>query len=415
MDSIRTLLSIAAADDTEIVQFDVKTAFLYGTLDEDIYMDPPQGLEVPSGFVCHLKKSLYGLKQASRFWNKKFNDFLTRYDLLPSSADPCVYVSSGEPRIITTIVVDDGLAICPSKHHLDDMICYLKEHFEITQGSAEMYVGLHISRDRKTRRLWIDQTQFISNMIQKYGYGDAHPVSTPMDCNVHLQAPLKDDQSHIPDYPYQSIVGSLLYCATITRADIATATTTVAKFSSNYTEIHCTAVKRILKYLRGTTHFAICYSGSEKSNLLTSFSDADYAGDLDDRKSRSGCILMLNHGPISWLSCKQQCTASSTTESEYIAACLTAKETVWSPRLLADMGYCQSSPTQLFSDNQAAIRLVANPKYHKRTKHIDVVYHLIREFQEHGEIIVSYVHTADQLADILTKALPRTSFSNFAP
>ena len=130
MDSIRTLLSIAVADDTEIVQFDVKTAFLYGTLDEDIYMDPPHGLEVPSGFVCHLKKSLYGLKQASRCWNKKFNDFLTRYDLLPSSADPYIYVSSGEPRIITTIVVDDGLAICPSKHHLDDMICYLKEHFE---------------------------------------------------------------------------------------------------------------------------------------------------------------------------------------------------------------------------------------------------------------------------------------------
>ena len=305
--------------------------------------------------------------------------------------------------------MDDGLAICPSKHRLTDMICYLKEHFEITQGSAEMYVGLHISRDHKTRRLWIDQTQFILNLLQKYGYADAHPVSTPMDSNVHLQAPLKDD-SDIPDYPYQSIVGSLLYCATITRADIATATTTVAKFSSNYREIHCTAVKRILKYLRGNTHFAICYSGSAKSNLLTSYSNADYAGDLDDRKSRSGCILMLNHGPISWLSRKQQCTTSSTTESEYIAACLTAKETVWSRRLLADMGYPQSSPTQLFSDNQAAIRLVANPEYHKRTKHIDVVYHLIREFQEHGEIIVSYIHTADQLADILTKALTPDKF-----
>ena len=222
------------------------------------------------------------------------------------------------------------------------MISYLKEHFEVTQGSTQYYVGLRITRDRFTRSLWIINRGTSCDMIQKYGYADSHPVSTPLDSNVHLQAPLKDDDASIPHFPYQSIVGSLLYAATATRPDIYYAVTTVSKFSTNFREIHCTAVKRILKYLRGTSDFTICYSDRLRQIILIAYADADYARDLDNRKSRSGCLMMLNHGPVAWLSRQQQCTTSSTTESEYIAACLTAKETVWARRLLHDMGFSQT-------------------------------------------------------------------------
>ena len=141
------------------------------------------------------------------------------------------------------------------------------------------------------------------------------------------------------------------------------------------------------------------------NHVLLAYTDADYAGDLNDRKSRSGSVLLLNSGPVLWISRKQPCTATSTTESEYVAASLTSKEVVWARRLLLDLGFSQATPTPLLSDNQSAIRLVQNPEFHKRTKHIDVVYHLIREIQARGEITISYVPTRLQLADILTKAL----------
>jgi hypothetical protein len=147
------------------------------------------------------------------------------------------------------------------------------------------------------------------------------------------------------------------------------------------------------------------------NHVLLAYTDADYAGDLNDRKSRSGSILFLNDGPVLWLSRKQPCTATSTTESEYVAASLTSKEIVWARRLLHDLGFPQSNPTPLFSDNQSAIRLVQNPEFHKRTKHIDVLYHLIREFQSRGEITLFYVPTRLQLADILTKPLTPDIFA----
>lgn len=174
-------------------------------------------------------------------------------------------------------------------------------------------------------------------------------------------------------------------------------------------QVYVTALKRIFKYLRGTFDFAICYSGSSVPNLLTAYSDADYTGDLDDRKSRTGCCLIFNNGPTTWFSRKQQCVAVSTTESEYIAASITGREAQWARRLLINLGY-EQPPTRLFSDNQAAIRLVLNPEYYKRTKHTDVAYHKIRELQQRGEISVTYVSTHLQLADILTKALPPEKF-----
>ena len=414
-ESIRILLSIAGADGLILVQFDIKTAYLNSTIDEVIFMDLPIGFEEwfyknfpgSRGKVCRILKGLYGLKQSARSWNTTFSAFLRAYSLLQSSADPCIFYSTTTPRLILALWVDDGLAMCQDKTLLSKMIAHLRTTFEITVGDADVYVGLHITRDIAARKLYIDQQRFTETILVKYGFQDSNTVSTPCDPHVPLSnPPAGDTDAIIPLFPYQEIVGSLLYLATHSRPDIAHAVSVVAQFASNFREIHCTAVKRILKYLRGTTDFALCYSGdSSDLHSLTAFSDADYAGDPTDRKSRSGSILFLNGGPVIWLSRKQPCTATSTTESEYVAASLTSKEVVWARRLLADLGFSQSSPTPLYSDNQSAIRLVQNPEFHKRTKHIDVLFHLIREFQARGEISVSYVPTRLQLADILTKAL----------
>jgi hypothetical protein len=157
-----------------------------------------------------------------------------------------------------------------------------------------------------------------------------------------------------------------MYLAVISQPDIATSTTTISQYISNPREQHITAVRHIMKYLRGT------------SNIISSYSNADYGGDLDDRKSRSGCVVMLNEGPIIWFSCKQKCVATSTTESKYISTSITSKETVWARRLMIDMGFPQPKPTPHFSDNQVAIRLVMNSELHKRSKHVDIAFYKIR-------------------------------------
>lgn len=178
------------------------------------------------------------------------------------------------------------------------MLNYLKKTFEITVGDADVYVGLHITLDRCQKSIYIDQQRFTETLFIKYGFQDANSVSTLADPHVHLSSLRSDDEEAFPIFPYQEIVGSLLYLATYSRPDIAQAAATVSKFSSNFREIHCTAVKRILKYLKGTTDLALCYSASSNLNQLITYADAGYAGDLDDRKSRSGTVLILNNAPV---------------------------------------------------------------------------------------------------------------------
>ncbi|UYV63214.1 hypothetical protein LAZ67_2003462 [Cordylochernes scorpioides] len=206
--------------------------------------------------------------------------------------------------------------------------------------------------------------------------------------------------------PYRQTIGSLMYLMTGTRPDIAYAVSRVSQFMNNPGPSHWTAVKKIFVYLKATKNIGICFGGSSCTTYLIGFSDADFAGDLDTRKSTTGYVFMLNNGPISWCSQKQNCVSLSTTESEYIAASKATKEAIWLRQLLRELHQEQVKPTTIFCDDQICIRLVHNPEYHKRTKHIDISYHFIRDhFQKHA-IDLLYVCANDQAADIFTKALP---------
>ena len=262
------------------------------------------------------------------------------------------------------------------------MITYLQHHLEVTIGTDDMYIGLPLTRDRPKRLLYVDQQRFIESMLVKFGCANANPVSTLADLNVQLQSPRLDDDSAIPDFLYQELVGSLLYVQISTRLDITHAINKVSQFSSNFQQIHCTTVSPIAKYQRGTFDYSLCYDGTGSHNVLQTYADANYVGNLDDRKSRSSCVVLLNKVPIMWLSRKQLCTATSTIESKYIDASLASKETVWVQRLLSDIGLAQTCATPLHSNNQSAIRVIHNPEYHKRTKHIEIHYHVVWEIQQ---------------------------------
>ena len=208
---------------------------------------------------------------------------------------------------------------------------------------------------------------------------------------------------------YRQLIGSLMYLAAVTRPDLAYTVATLSKFLDSSTGEHWNASKRVLRYVAGTTDLKIIY-GRERSNELVAYSDADWANCVNTRRSTSGVVLLLNGGPIVWFSRKQGVIATSTTDAEYVAAHDAGKEILWTRQLLKEINCDQNKPTTLYCDNAAAEKLIVNPKFHRRTKHIDVKYHYTRELVENGIINVKHISSNQQLADILTKSQTKNSF-----
>ena len=246
-------------------------------------------------------------------------------------------------------------------------------------------------------------------LLEKYGLSEVTTVSTPMDTNVKV---LMDD-SHskkVNPVQYQSMVGSILHAARATRPDIAHAVGIVSKFNSQPTEAHLTAVKRIFRYHKGTLDIVLQYKAS--GIPLVGYSDAHWASDLDNCHSTSGNAFVMSTGAINWLSRKQATVALSTAEAEYIASSSATQEAIWLRQLTSDLKLKVDAPNEIVEDNQDAIALAKNPVGHKRTKHIDIQYHFIREAVQAGIIGLTYYPSKDMVADIFTKPLPKVQFEN---
>ena len=263
--------------------------------------------------------------------------------------------------------------------------------------------------DESTKTIRLNQSRYLLKILEKYGLTEAKTVSTPADPNVKL---LRDDgwSKKVNSIRYQSMVGSLLHAARATRPDIAQAVSVVSKFNAEPTEAHLTAVKRIFRYLKGTVNLALQYQA--KGGELIGYSDSDWANNVDDRHSTTGNVFLMSGGAVSWISQKQATVALSTAEAEYIALGSATQEAIWLRRLMTDLNINQAKPMVIREDNQGAIAMAKNPVGHKRTKHIDVKHHFIREAIHAGTIVLEYCQTNQMIADILTKPLPRTQFEN---
>jgi hypothetical protein len=421
MDSLRVITSVAASKDLHLFQIDVQTAFLHGEINREIYVHQPEGYVVPGSEkkVWRLKKGLYGLRQSAVLWNKRIHKTLIRLGFVQSTADPCVYTRmTGGVTMILALWVDDGLFAFSDMEAGQSVIKALQTEFKIRVSPAEHFVGLVINRDRANKSLHLSSPAYIDKLLEKFSMSECNPVKIPADKSVDLSKSMAPDteemRSKMTQYPYRQLIGSLMYAAITIRPDIAYIVNQLAQFCEDPGEKHWQAAKKVLRYLSATRRFGISFSGGDKesANTLIAFSDADYARDIDTRRSTSGFLFMLNGGVVSYCSRKQKCTARSTMESEYIAASEGASEAVFLRRLLSQIGVTQSSPTPFYCDNQAAISLVHNPEHHSRAKHIDVRYHFIREQQANGIINITHVPSESQLADILTKPL---DFDSFAP
>lgn len=303
MNSIRVVLGLAASMNLEIEQLDVKTAFLHGDLEEDIFMEQPEGFEIEGRkhMVCRLRKSLYGLKQASRQWYKKFDSFMIVNGFERTISDHCVFIqrSSENDFIILLLYVDDMLIVGPNSIKIQKLKNKLNESFDMKDlGPVKKILGMQILRDRKKGKLWLSQENYIEKVLERFNMDKAKSVSCPLAAHFKLsksQSPSSEEErEEMEKVPYASAVGCLMYAMVCTRPDIGYALGVVSRFLANPGKEHWTAVKWILKYLRGTSKLCLCF-GSDR-HVLQGFTDADLAGDIDTMRSTSGYLFTFAGG-----------------------------------------------------------------------------------------------------------------------
>jgi hypothetical protein len=415
------LLSIVVAFDFEVEQMDVKTTFVHGDLEEEIYMKRLEGFVVKGKkeLVCKMKKSLYNLKQSPRMWHKKFDTYMLGLGFTRSKEDQCVYLKLiGDHFIYLVLYVDDMLLIGNNKEIIQDVKTQLSSKFDMKDlGAANFILGMEIKRDQKNRKLWLNQRKYVETILQRFNMQECKMVRVPIPIGVKLSADqcpkTQEEEEDMSCVPYASVVGSLMYAMVCTRLDIAHAVGVLSRYMSKPRKEHWTIVKRVFRYLCGTTSYGLCYQGRpglDKVLDIHGFVDADWAGDMDRRRSTSGYVFNLFGGAISWMRKRQSVVALSTTKVEYMATTHASKEAVWLQRLCSGIGLVQQD-VRIDCDSQSAIFLAKNPTYHSKTKHIDVQYHFVRDMVEEKKVLLMKVDTLKNVADSLKKYVSTENFS----
>lgn len=399
MATIRMIMSLATQQNWELKQLDIPTAFLNGTLETDIYIKPPRGINVNKDKVLKLNRALYGLRDSPKCWNNKFDTVANSYGFKRSDHDFCLYCNE---HVWLIIYVDDIVVTGKSKE-IQKTVKWLKDEFNAKEmGDIKEFLGMSIKRDEHS--LKINQSALVSKVLKLFNMEDCHDASTPMEPGF------KYDNGQIIDVPYRQLIGSLMYLATTTRPDIMFSVSYLSRFLDKPTENTWKAAKRVLRYLKGTKDLGLNYSKSDSA--LKTYSDADWAGDDQDRKSISGSMTFYSGNPISWFSKKQECVSLSSVESEYIAAASSAQDLVYLKGILSDFNVTNNKNV-LLVDNVGTICMAKNYENSKRTKHIDIKFHFIKDLLAKNVITLEHVRSDQNVADMLTKPLCKTKFEIF--
>ena len=407
--TLRMLLPVSGERKYKVSHYDIKTAFLNGTLEEEIFLKAPVGFEQGSQ-VYKLKKSLYGLKQAANVWNKTLHNALVKNGCTQDSTDKCLYKKrSGEMVCYLLIHVDDMLVATNNEAFRDQLMNSVGKVFELKSlGEVKQYLGIEVETNAYGEFL-ISQTAFIDKIVKEAGMEDAKGAKSPIDPGYFKLegTPLDNNEE------YRALIGKLLYLSTNTRPDIAASVSILSQRVSKPRDVDLVQVKRLFRYIKSTRDKKLRLNDKNQSGKLSVYSDANWAEDKSDRKSNTGFICMLNGGTVSWCCRKQSVVALSSTEAEYIALTETCKEVVWLKELAKgfDIDAEVFRKVKLCTDNQSCMAIVKNENFSNRTKHIDARYHYIRSLVTDGKVYLEYVPTEVNIADLLTKPLGPTRIS----
>lgn len=315
--------------------------------------------------------------------------------------------TNGKHTLIVGVYVDDLIITGGNDTDIAVFKRQMKTRFSMSDlGLLSYYLGIEVKQS--ARGICLCQSAYAGRILNKMGMQDCNPTHTPMEARLKLTKSSKAPE--VDHTQYRSVVGSLRYLVH-TRPDICYAVGYVSRFMERPTTDHMAAIKHILRYVKGTLSLGCFFEkGAGENPQLLGYCDSDLAGDVDDRKSTTGMIFFLGGSPITWVTQKQRVVAISSCETEYVAAASAACQAVWLARLLGELLNREPDRVLLKVDNQSAIALCKNPVFHERSKHIDIRYHYVRSCVEEEQISMEHVRTGAQLADILTKPLPRVRF-----
>ncbi|KAJ9536009.1 hypothetical protein OSB04_un000825 [Centaurea solstitialis] len=369
LEAIRMFLAYAAYKDFTVFQMDVKTAFLYGHLKEEVCVSQPEGFVDPDhpDYVYVLDKALYGLKQAPRAWYEELSTYLLSKGFKKGSVDSTLFImKEGDHIVVIQVYVDDIIFGSTSKELCKKFETIMTQEFKMSMmGEINFFLGLQVKQFPDG--IFINQSKYIFDLLKKYDMSSCNSIGTPMATGNKIGP---DHEGKDVDLrTYRGMVGSLMYL-TASRPNIMFATCVCARYQAKPKESHLAAVKRIFRYLKGTPYYGLWYPkglGFE----LQAYSDADYGGCNMDRKSTSGHIQLLGNKLVSWASKKQQCVSTSTAESEYVAAASCCSQVLWMQTQLRDYGFVYKK-IPIYCDSKSAIAISANPVQHSKTKHIDI-------------------------------------------
>jgi len=422
LSTLRVLLSLVAALDLELRHVDVRTAFLNGELDEEVYIKVPEGLQDMYPRKCFkLRKAIYGLKQAPRVWWMNLSATLARHGFVPTYADQCLFMKQGKNGTVYCLVYVDDILFAGSATDVQDAVDVILSTYDATdEGDASSFLGMAITRDRLRRTLKLSQTAYIEDMAAKYKFDVDQPnrkVTIPIKTDdPGPSTPLTQDKAGV----YASLVGSLLYLANCTRPDISFAVGVLSRHMARPEENHLKMAKYLLRYCINTKEVGLEFGPSTGSGVnplsVVGYSDTDYgmdrfavAGQPITRRSVGGFTFLINGTPVIWQSKKQPVMARSTDDAEYVGLATTASNGLWLRKLLGEITG-RFEQRQIFGDNTAALGHIEAPGSINRSKHVDICYQFVLDRALRHDLKFGYVLSTENVADLFTKALSGAAF-----
>ncbi|KAH9696050.1 retrovirus-related pol polyprotein from transposon RE1 [Citrus sinensis] len=409
--TIKIVLTLAVNNDWKLRQVDINNAFLNCDLTETVYMPQPKGFEDKNkpNHICKLIKALYGLRQAPRAWFDKLKSALYSWNFENSKCDTSLFFRRTKSDIIIMLIYVDDMIITGSNcQDVEEVVVKLSKTFALKDiGDLNFFLGIQVARTHDTIQL--SQTKYIQDLLTKIEMTGCKEIETPFSTSKKLKRN-EGARFHDPTL-YRSVIGSLQY-AVLTRPELAFSVNKLSQYMFDPRQPHWTACKRIMRYLKNTMNMCLRFRKSEYFDI-TAYTDADWASDLDDKRSISGYCVYLGNNLVAWSSRKQGVVARSTAESEYRAMALCSTEITWISSLLSELKLKVDGVPVILSDSTSAAAIAANPVYHSKAKHFEIDLHFIRDKVMKGEIEISYVASKDQTADVLTKPLPHYKLSHF--
>jgi len=406
MDALKLIIAIAVKFNWVCKQLDIKAAYLNARLDEEIYVMIPQGDRYFERGYWRLNKALYGLKQSGRQWNRTISNFLTKNGYKQLKSEQCIFIKENKNKLtcIIGIYVDD-MIITGIENETNKIIKRIKENFKISNSGDLNYI-LGIEIENKNNIYYISQKNYINNILERFNINNIKKSKTPCTGDNIKTENKKEFNKTI----YKSAIGALIFLSKCTRPDITFAVHKAARNCEEPTISDWKKVMNILKYLNGTKEYKLKYDGKGE---IIAYSDADFAGDIKDRKSTSGYIILMGNSPISWSSKKQTIVATSTAEAEYISTSECIKKILWYKNILNEI-FKFSKPIKLYTDNLSSKTSMENGDLNTKLKHIEIKYYFNKDLIEKNIIKLEYINTSEMLADILTKNVNGTKMTKFA-